>query len=166
MNLIEIGQVVNTHGVRGEIKLNPWTDFLEDLLEVETFYYQEKGQTVPLEVEKIRIHKNCAIIKAAGVDTMSEAEAFRGRTLFVEREEELPDGRYYIADLIGLKVLTEEGEFGVITDVFQTGANDVYEVRREGASKAYLPAIRQVVLDINVAEGFVKVQIPEGLLDD
>ena len=166
MNLIEIGQVVNTHGVRGEIKLNPWTDFLEDLLDVETFYYQEKGQTIPLVVEKIRIHKNCAIIKAENVDTMSEAEAFRGRTLFVEREEELPEGRFYIADLIGLKVLTDEGEFGVITDVFQTGANDVYEVRREGAPKAYLPAIRQVVLEINVAEGFVKVQIPEGLLDD
>ena len=58
MNLIEIGQVVNTHGVRGEIKLNPWTDFLEDLLDVETFYYQEKGQTIPLVVEKIRIHKS------------------------------------------------------------------------------------------------------------
>ena len=166
MNLIEIGEIVNTHGVRGEIKLNPWTDFLEDLLDVETFYYQEKGQTIPLEVEKIRIHKNCAIIKAEGVDTMSEAESFRGRTLFIERDEELPEGRYYIADLIGLKVLTAEGEFGTITDVFQTGANDVYEVRREGAPKAYLPAIHHVVQEINIEEGIVRVVIPEGLLDD
>lgn len=166
MDLIEIGQVVNTHGVRGEFKLNPWTDSLEELLDIDEFYYEEKGKTVTLVVERLRIHKNCAIIKAEGIETMGEAETLRGKTLLVEREEELPEGRYYIADLIGLRVLTEEGQLGVITDVFQTGANDVYEVKREGAPKAYLPAIRQVVLEINVPEGFVRVAIPEGLLDD
>ncbi|MBE7035229.1 MAG: 16S rRNA processing protein RimM [Ruminococcaceae bacterium] len=165
MKLIEIGQVVNTHGVRGEFKLNPWTDSLDGLLDYDVFYYQKKGQDVPLYVERIRIHKNCAIIKAEGVDTMEEAELLRGQTLFVERDENLPEGRYYIVDLIGLRVMTEEDEvLGIISDVLQTGANDVYEVR--GNEKPiYLPVIDQVVLEVNIPEGYVRVAVPEGLLD-
>ncbi len=164
MNLIEIGQVVNTHGVRGEIKMNPWTDSLEALTETEVFYYRDGSRTVPLQVERLRIHKNCAIIKAAGIDDMQTAETFRGRVLYVERAETLPEGRYYIADLIGLRVLTDAGELGKVTDVFQTGANDVYEVR--GAGKpVYLPAVKQVILEINIPAGYMRVEIPEGLLD-
>jgi len=165
MKLIEIGQVVNTHGVRGEFKLNPWTDSLDGLLDYDVFYYQKKGQDVPLYGERIIIHKNCAIIKAEGVDTMEEAELLRGQTLFVERDENLPEGRYYIVDLIGLRVMTEEDEvLGIISDVLQTGANDVYEVR--GNEKPiYLPVIDQVVLEVNIPEGYVRVAVPEGLLD-
>ena len=164
MNLIEVGRVVNTHGIRGELKLDPWTDSIEALTETDTFYYKNGGQDVPLVVEKIRIHKNCLIIKAEGVETMQEAEAFRGRLRFVEREEVLPEGHYYIADLIGLQVFTEDTKLGKLTDVLQTGANDVYEVRGEG-KPIYLPALSQVVLEINIEEGYMKVAIPEGLLD-
>ncbi len=164
MKLIEIGQVVNTHGVRGEIKLNPWTDSLEALLETEVFYYVDKGQEKPLHVERIRIHKNCAIIQTEEIQTMSEAERFRGQTLYVERDEQLPEGRYYIVDLIGLRVLTEDGELGKVTDVLQTGANDVYEVRGEG-KPIYLPALSHVVLEVNIEEGYMRVSIPAGLLD-
>ncbi len=166
MNLIEIGKIVNTHGVRGEIKLNPWTDSLEALSDIDTFYYKEKGQIVPLHVTALRFHKNCAIIKAEGVDDLETAETFRGRVFYVEREENLPEGRYYIADLIGLSVLTEEGVFGTVADVFSTGANDVYEVKREAGKPVYLPAIKQVVQEINLQEGYIQVVIPEGLLED
>lgn len=165
MNLIEIGEVVNTHGVRGELKLNPWTDSLDSLLDVRTFYYHVKGETKSLSVQQVRIHKNCAIIKAEGVDDMQSAERFRGQVLFVEKEE-LPDGLYYIADLIGLTVVTNDGELGKVTDVFSTGSNDVYEVKKAGNKPVYLPAITQVVKEINVQEGFIKVTVPEGLLDD
>ncbi|MBQ9914830.1 MAG: 16S rRNA processing protein RimM [Clostridia bacterium] len=166
MELIEIGQVVNTHGIRGEIKLNPWTDFLDDLLDIEVFYDKTKNGVVALEATNIRIHKNCAIIKLRGVDDMTAAEAYRGKTLFVEKEESLPEGRYYVADLIGLKVLTDEGELGTVSDVFNTGANDIYEVKRPGQKPAYLPAISQVVEEINIEEGYMKVHLLDGLLDD
>ncbi len=166
MNLIEIGEVVNTHGIRGEIKLNPWTDSLDALEDYDTFYMKRGNDTVILRAQSVRIHKNCAIIKIKGVDDMTTAETFRGKTLFVERDEKLPEGRYYIADLIGLTVMTDDGTFGVVKDVFQTGANDVYEVKQENGKMVYLPAISQVVQEINVAEGFIKVVIPDGLLED
>ena len=166
MNLIEIGEVVNTHGVRGEIKLNPWTDSLDDLTDIITFYLKDGETAVAMYAETVRIHKNCAIIKLEGVDDMKTAESFRGRTLYIKRDENLPEGRYYIADLIGLSVMTDEGEFGTVSDVFQTRANDVYEVKRPGEKPVYLPAIREVIQEINVEKGYVKVVIPEGLLDD
>ncbi len=166
MNLIEIGEVVNTHGVRGEVKLNPWTDSLDDLVDIVTFFLKDGDSAVALYADSVRIHKNCAIIKFENVDDMKTAETFRGRTLFVEKDENLPEGRYYIADLIGLTVMTDEGVFGTVSDVFQTGANDVYEVKRKGEKPAYLPAIKDVILDVNIKEGTMTVKIPEGLLDD
>ncbi len=166
MKLIEIGQVVNTHGIRGEIKLNPWTDDLDSLQDIEVFYDKVGSDVVALKAEKVRIHKNCAIIKLYGIDDMKTAESYRGKTLFVEKEETLPEGRYYIADLIGLRVVSEGEEIGTITDVFPTGANDVYEVKSPGKKPLYLPAIRQVVQEINLDKGFMKVEILDGLLDD
>ncbi len=166
MNLIEIGEIVNTHGIRGEIKLNPWTDSLDALMDYDTFYIDEKGTTVSYEALSVRIHKNCAIIKLKGIDDMKAAERFRGKILFVERDENLPEGRYYIKDLIGLTVLTEEGEFGELTDIFQTGANDVYEIKRKGEKPVYFPALKQLIQEVNIAEGFIRIVIPEGLLDD
>ncbi|MBR7163780.1 MAG: 16S rRNA processing protein RimM [Clostridia bacterium] len=166
MNLIEIGEVVNTHGIRGEIKLNPWTDSLEDLTDIVTFYVKDGDNALALYADSVRIHKNCAIIKLENVDDMQTAETFRGRVLYVKKEENLPEGRYYIADLIGLSVLTEDGVFGTVSDVFQTGANDVYEVKRKGEKPAYLPAIKEVIKEINLSEGTMTVAIPEGLLED
>ncbi|MBQ2696411.1 MAG: 16S rRNA processing protein RimM [Clostridia bacterium] len=166
MNLIEIGEVVNTHGVHGEIKLNPWTDDLEALTKTVAFYLKDGESAVTLYADSVRIHKNCAIIKLENVDDMQTAETFRGRILYVKKEENLPEGRYYIADLIGLSVLTDDGELGTVTDVFQTGANDVYEVKRKGEKPAYLPAIKDVVKEINIKDGYMKVVIPEGLLED
>lgn len=166
MELIEIGEVVNTHGIRGEIKLNPWTDSLEKLTEQKLFYYQKNNETLMLHAKQVRIHKNCAIIQAEEINDMQTAERFRGMRLYVEKDNALPEGRYYIADLIGLRVVDEQGELGRITDVFSTGANDVYEVRAEGEKPFYLPAIRQVVQDINLDEGVMRVTVPEGLLDE
>lgn len=166
MELIEIGEVVNTHGIRGEIKLNPWTDSLEKLTEQKLFYYQKNNETLMLHAKQVRIHKNCAIIQAEEINDMQTAERFRGMHLYVEKDKALPEGRYYIADLIGLRVVDEQGELGRITDVFSTGANDVYEVRAEREKPFYLPAIRQVVQDINLDEGVMRVTVPEGLLDE
>lgn len=165
MELIEIGEIVNTHGIRGEMKLNPWTDDLEALTETKSFYYKQGGQSLLLSVQRIRIHKNCAIIKAEGVDDIQAAEAFRGKVLYVEKAE-LPEGVYYISDLIGLEVREDENLLGKVTDVFSTGANDVYEVSRPGRKPVYLPAIGQVVQEINIAGGYICVRLMEGLLEE
>lgn len=166
MNLIEIGEIVNTHGIRGEIKLNPWTDSLDALTDIRLFYYKKDGQVLTLHARQVRIHKNCAIIQAEEIHDMKTAEAFKGCTLYVEKSDSLPEGRYYIADLIGLRVLADDRELGRITDVFPTGANDVYEVRAEGCRPIYVPAISQVVQEINIQEGYMRVAVPDGLLDE
>lgn len=165
MELIEIGKIVNTHGTRGEIKLNPWTDSLESLLELEDFYYKKNNQVYSLKALQVRIHKNCAIIKFQDINDLNTAETYRNVILYVEKEENLLEGRYYIADLIGLCVVSDEGSLGTVTDVFPTGANDVYEVRTEEGKMIYLPAISQVVKKIDLQAKQIKVRLLEGLLD-
>lgn len=159
MELIEVGQIVNTHGVRGEVKLNPWTDSLEDLLEQEIFYLKDGGS---LHVQSSRIHKNCLIIRFEEIDTMSAAEKLKNTILFTEKTA-LPEGRYYIADLLGMQVFEGEERIGVLQDVFPTGANDVYEIKTEAGKSLYLPAIENVILEIDVPARRMTVAIPAGL---
>jgi len=122
MELIEVGQIVNTHGIRGEVRLNPWTDDINDLLELSVFYSQDKSV---YKVESSKIHKNVLIIKFSGISTMNDAEKLKGKILFTEKVP-LPEGRYYIQDLIGLTAVDGDEELGNLTDVFNTGANDIY----------------------------------------
>ena len=162
MELIEIGQIVNTHGIKGEIKLNPWTDNIEDLLDLEVFYDKD-GK--PLEVQTSRIHKNTLIIKFRTLSTMNDAEKMKGKTLYTEKTP-LPEGRYYIKDLIGLTVLENREKLGTLTDVFNTGANDIYEVKTPDGKFIYLPVIDGVIGDVDLDAKTMEVTIPEGLLDD
>ncbi|MBE7010447.1 MAG: 16S rRNA processing protein RimM [Ruminococcaceae bacterium] len=166
MECIEVGKIVNTHGVRGEIKLNPAIDYVEELTEVDTFYLKDKSGYIPLYAERVRIHKNCAIIKVRGIDDMSTAETYRGRTLFVEKSEDLPEGEFYIEDIIGLTVSTEdEGVIGTVSDVLRTGAHDVYEVTTPDGRKALIPAVSQFVNDIDMDEKIMYVTLIEGMLE-
>ena len=162
MEFIEIGQIVNTHGIKGEVKLNPWTDDIEDLLDLEVFY-DEKGNA--LEVANSRIHKNTVIIKFREVSTMNDAEKMKGKTLYTEKTP-LPEGRYYIKDLIGLTAFENGEELGTLTDVFNTGANDIYEVKTPDGKRIYLPVIDGVIGDVDLEKGTIEVTIPDGLLDD
>ena len=161
MELIEVGQIVNTHGIRGEVKLNPWTDDLYDLLELDVFYKKDGRE---LTVESARVHKNTVIIKFSEVLDMTQAEKLRGTTLYTEKVP-LPEGRYYIKDLIGLTVFTAEGELGTLTDVFNTGANDIYEVKTRLGKRLYLPVIEGVIGEVDLKKGTMEVTIPEGLED-
>lgn len=162
MELIEIGQIVNTHGIKGEVKLNPWTDDIEDLLDLEVFY-DKSGNA--LEVVNSRIHKNTVIIKFRTLTTMNDAEKMKGKTLYTEKMP-LPEGRYYIKDLIGLEALENGEKLGTLTDVFNTGANDIYEVKTLDGKHIYLPVIDGVIGDVDLEKGTIEVAIPEGLLDD
>lgn len=166
MDYIEVGKIVNTHGVRGEVKLNPSVDYVAELTEVDTFYVKTKTEYVKMHAERVRIHKNCAIIKLSGVDTMSEAESYRGKVIYIEKDMDLPEGEYYIEDLIGLSVLDEkEGNIGTLTDVFSTGAHDVYEVTTTTGQKVLIPAVSQFIKEINMANEQILVCLIEGMLE-
>lgn len=162
MELIEVGQIVNTHGIRGEIKINPWTDDIENLLDLDVFYDKD-GRA--LKVENSKVHKNVLIVKFKEISTMNDAEKLKGKTIFTEKVP-LPEGRYYIKDLIGLSVFEENSLLGTLTDVFNTGANDIYEVRTNDKKHIYLPVIEGVIGDVDLENKKMYVKIPDGLLDD
>ena len=168
-NLLEIGKIVNTHGLRGEVKVVPWTDSPDDFEAVEKVFLKIKSEYMPLTVKAVRYQKNNLIVKFREFDNINDVEAFKGATLYCDRDElgELPEGVYSIVDLIGLTVVSDEGDVvGVIADVFNTGANDIYDVKREGKKNLLLPVIDEVVKEIDMEKGQVTVHIMEGLDDE
>ena len=168
MDLLEVGKIVNTHGLRGEVKVVPWTDYPEVFEDIETVYIKKKYDYERLDIAGIKYQKNNLIIRFAQLKDINEAEKYKNRVLYAERASlgELPEGVYYIADLIGLDVVKEDGEkVGVISDVFNTGSNDIYEVKREGQKNLLLPVIDDVVLNIDVENKKVTVRMMEGLED-
>ena len=168
MDLLEVGKIVNTHGLRGEVKVVPWTDYPEVFEDIETVYIKKKSDFERLDIAGIKYQKNNLIIRFAQLKDINEAEKYKNRVLYAERASlgELPEGVYYIADLIGLDVVKEDGEkVGIISDVFNTGSNDIYEVKREGQKNLLLPVIDDVVLNIDIENKKVTVRMMEGLED-
>ena len=168
-NLLEIGKIVNTHGLRGEVKVVPWTDSPDDFEAVEKVFLKIKSEYMPLTVKAVRYQKNNLIVKFNEFNDINEILPYKGATLYCDRDElgELPEGVYYIVDLIGLTVVSDEGDtVGVIADVFNTGANDIYDVKREGKKNLLLPVIDEVVKEIDMEKGQVTVHIMEGLDDE
>ena len=172
---IVIGEIVGTQGNRGEIKVVPHTEFPDRFFKMESVRLFQENKDTPYGVfplEGGRYHKETLILKLEGVDSISEAEELRGMLLKVNEDElmPLPPGRHYIFQLIGLEWITTTGQkLGTITDVLQTGANDVYVVRpNPGVTElreVLIPVIPHVALDINPAEGVVLVELLDGLLD-
>lgn len=168
-NLLEIGKIVNTHGLRGEVKIVPWTDAPEDFEDIEQVFIKIKSEYKSLTVQSVRYQKNNLIVKFREFNDINEILPYKGLTVYCDRDElgELPEGVYYIVDLIGLNVVTEDGEtVGVISDVFNTGANDIYDVKREGKKNLLLPVIDEVVKEIDIEKKQVTVHIMEGLDDE
>ena len=163
---LEAGKVVGTHGLRGEIRVECWCDSPDFLAGFTTLYF-DGGQT-ELSV-KSRPHKNIVLSKIEDVDTVEDAEKLRGRVLFIDRGDvKLPEGRNFIQDLIGCRVLDADDSsvcYGEITDVFKTGANDVYTVKN-GESEYLVPVVDSIVTLKNVDEGFVLVKPVKGLFGD
>ena len=162
--ILELGKVVNTHGSRGEIKVQPWCDDPEIFDELEYIYIGDKRY----DILKSRLHKNCEIIALDGVNNINEAELLRNKVVTIEREilGELPEGTYYIADLEGLEVKTVDGQvLGTIDEVIKTGSNDVYVLNNPGKKPILIPVIEQVVKEVNIDDGFVLVELMEGLID-
>lgn len=163
---LEIGKIVNVHGLRGDVKVVPWCDDPEFLCEFDTLYLGKEYK--PMEVTAARLQKNNVLLHLKGVETVEEAEKLRNQVLYMDRDEvELEEGVYFIQDLMGLVVLdADSGEsYGKLTDVLQTGANDVYEVRDETGKTVLIPAIPDVVLETDLAAGVMRIRPLEGLFD-
>lgn len=160
--LLETGEIVSTHGIRGEVKILPWADSPEFLLQFDTLYLNGK----PFAVEGVRVHKTCVLAKLSGIDTPEAAMRLRGQTVSVDRAGlSLPEGTVFIADLIGCRVLDDDGaQIGKIKDVLSMPASDVYVV--EGEKRYLIPAVKEFVRELNVAEGFVRVHLIEGMATD
>ena len=165
-NLIETGKIVSVFGLRGEVKVQPWCDTPSFLCEFKKLYYKSGTE---IEIERARVSKNIVVMKIKGIDSVEEAQKIRNRVLYLNRDDvELEEGCYFIDDLIGLKVIdSETGDvYGEISDVEQTGANDVYAVKFPDGKERYIPAIPQVVDETNIEEGYMKITPIEGLFDD
>lgn len=163
---MEIGKVVSTHGLRGELRVDPWCDSPQFLCQFKTLYLK-KGET-KLSVSS-RPHKTIAIVKAKGIDTIEEAEKLRGRVLYINRSDaRLAPGEYFIQDLMGLDVIDIDTSksYGKITDVLKTGANDVYQVTDEKKKDYLIPVIDDVVKEIDINGGKVLIKPLKGIFDD
>ena len=164
---LEAGKIVTTHGLKGEVKVFPWTDSPEELLDIDVLYFN-KGQT-PVEIETARLQGNMALLKFQGIDTIEEAQGFRGKILYADRKDiPLEEGQYFIQDIIGLRVLdADDGRlYGTVADVSKTGANDVYHIQFADGKIRLVPKIPEVVLKISPEEGEMIIRPLKGLYDD
>ena len=167
-NILQVGIISSTHGIRGEVKVFPTTDDVRRFKKLKEVILDTGKENRILEIESVKFFKQFAILKFRGIDTIDEAEKYRRKSLYVTRENavRLQKDEYFIADLIGLKVYTEDGTFlGNLEDVMQTGANDVYQIVTEEGKEILIPAIRQCILDVDIESGNMKVHLLEGLVD-
>ena len=164
---LEAGRVVGTHGVRGELRVEPWCDSARFLTGFSEFYWD--GGREKVKVVSSRPHKSLLLLKLEGVDTVEAADALRGRVLWLARKDAaLPEGRYFVQDILGLSAVDADSGrvYGKVTDVFPTGANDVYQVT-DGDGKEYLvPAIRDVVVRVDPDEGVLELRPMRVIFDD
>lgn len=163
----QIGIISSTHGIRGEVKVFPTTDDVRRFGKLKEVILDTGKEDLNLSVQSVKYFKQFVIVKFEGLDDINAVEKYRGKSLYVTRENavRLQKDEYFIADLIGLGVQDETGEpIGVLEDVLGTGANDVYRIRLTDGRELLLPAIRQCVLEVDVQAGFMKVHILEGLL--
>ena len=158
----EVGKIVNTFGIKGEVKVALYTQNINNFKKGNKIYVNNKE----MQIEKSRLQKNMLILKLKGVDNMTDAEDLRDSIITVERnKKELPSGTYYIADLIGLDVYTDEGNLlGKIIDIYNTGANDIYTVKTLEGKEVLLPAIKDVVKQVDLQNEKIIVHILKGLI--
>ena len=166
-DLLKVGVITTTHGIRGEVKVYPTTD-ADRFLDLEYVLLDTGREKRKLEIENVKYFKNLVILKFRGIDNINDIEMYKKRELWIPREEaqELEEDEYYIADLIGMDVVLEDGsKFGTLKDVMETGANDVYVVEQNGASQLLLPAIKDCIRDINMEQMVMTVYLMPGLRD-
>ena len=163
----EVGQIVNTFGVKGFVKVNPFTDDAERFEELKTVYICKKDGMQKVEIQEVKYHKNMVLIKFKGIDKVEQAELLRNSFLLISRYsvDELEEGRYYIVDLIGINVYTDEQVLlGTLDDIFNTGSNDIYVVKSKEGKQILLPAIGDVIKNIDIENKKMTVHLLPGLI--
>ncbi len=164
MEKIKIGKIVNTVGLKGEVKVYNYSDSIEIYETIESIYVEDRLTVI----ENVRAQKNMVILKLEGADDRNAAEALRGKELYITDDDlpELPEGQYYVRDLIGMSVAEEDGNLlGHVTDVLQNTAQDIFEVESENGKKLLIPKVEQFVLDIDAEKREITVRLIEGMLD-
>ena len=167
MQSVLIGQIVNVHGIKGEVKIYPYTDDVNSLAKKLKVIYLDENLKEKYDVS-CRVQKNMLLVKISGVDTVEKAETFRNKNVYINEEnlDKLEEDSYYIKDLIGLEVIdiNNNAVIGKLDYVFNNGANDVYEVTTLENKKVYLPAIKQVIKKVDIKARKIYVEIMEGLI--
>lgn len=167
-DFLRVGVISSTHGVRGEVKVYPTTDDIERFNILKDVYLDTGSQKLLLEIENLKFFKNMVILKFKGFDNINDIEKYKGRDLLITRDKavKLAPNENFIVDLIGLSVVTDEGEpFGTVTDILQTPANDVYVIEGKDGKEYLFPSIKECILNVDLTEKKVLVHIMDGLLD-
>ena len=164
-SLLEVGQIVNTYGIKGFVKVNPLVDNNNQFKSFKTLYIQEKKSLKELHIEEVKFSKNLVLLKFKGIETIEQAEELRNYYLQAKRSDiKLEKGAYFIVDLIGLDVYTESNEYlGKVDDIYNTGSNDIYVVKDELGKQKLLPGIDEVIKKIDLENKKIIVNLIEGL---
>lgn len=163
---LRVGVISSTHGIRGEVKVFPTTDDAARFKKLKKVLLDTGKEQLELEVQSVKFFKQFVIVKFKGIDNINDIEMYKGKSLLVPREDAVALGKdeYYIADLIGMEVFTEEGRFGVLKDVMETGANEVYIIDSNRHGEVLIPAIKQCILDVDIEGRKMKIHLMDGLI--
>lgn len=165
--LLQVGVITQTHGIHGEVKVFPTTDDPARFLDLKQALLDTGKERLPLEIENVKFFKQFVILKFKGYDNINDVERYKRCPLLVERSEAVPleEDEYFITDMIGMQVTTDEGEdFGVLKDVIATGANDVYVICHPSAGEVLVPAIKECILEVDIPGRKMKIHVMDGLL--
>lgn len=164
---LEIGQIVNTFGIKGMVKVKPFTNNIKRFDDLKNVYIKNRKEKKEYQIEEVKYHKNMVLIKFKGIETPEDANLLRESYLLIDRskEEPLEDGNYYIVDMIGIKVYSDKGELlGNLEDIFNTGSNDIYVVKDNQGKQILLPAISEVIKQIDIEKRKITVHLLPGLI--
>ena len=167
MNNLEIGQIVNTFGIKGFVKVNPWVNDVTRFDDLKKVYIKIRKELKQVEIEEVKYHKNQVLLKLKGIETVEQAETLRNGILEISREDAIPleEGEYFIADLLESEVYSDEGEkLGILEDIYNTGSNDIYVVKNELGKSILLPGIPEVIKEVDVENKKIIVHLLKGLI--
>lgn len=165
---LEVGKIVNTFGIRGQVKVIPFTDDIKRFDKLKSVYIVKKKELEPHKIEQVKYTTNMVILKLEGIDSIEEAEKYKNCSLKIDRKDaiKLPKDTFFIADLIGLPVYTDDGNLlGKVDDIYNSGSSDIYVIKDELGKQLLLPAIKDVLKDIDLDNEKIVVHIIKGLLD-
>lgn len=166
-DMLQVGVITQTHGVRGEVKVFPTTDDVNRFKKLKQVILDTGKETMPLEIQSVKFFKQFVILKFKGIDNINDIEKYKRCSLYVTREHAVPleEDEYFIADMIGMEVCTEDGNiFGTLKDVIETGANDVYVIESAEQGEVLVPAIKECIRSVDIEKGQMMIHLMDGLI--